>query len=449
MLRNLLFVVLVLTAGCSSGEGAVYLTIGSDRAIGGIDHFRVAAMNANMESMPGDVPLSGAPVAIPPPIGIQVRFPKGRSGSVSIHVDAIDHGGRVLAGGDTTANLSPGSETNAQLILRNGSPPVDGGTNPTPDLALPAPDLAANATPDLALPDLAPPADLTSVPDLVNPSGWTLQNSGTTNTLYSVYGFYTGDVYAVGDQGTILYTNDQGMTWTAQNSGTTSSLYGVWGSGPGDIYVVGASGTILHSADGSTWSPQSNPATQRLSAVWGSGGNDVYVVGVNGVILHSANGGATWTPQMSNSTGRLFSISGNSSLVLAVGDAVLHTSNGGLTWTSSDPAPFAVVFQAVSNPGPAGFFVVTSHGTIIKTVDAMSWAGSSSGVTHTLNGVWNSGAYGVWVTDDNGEILRSIDQGVHWTTTPCGCGQKLLYGVWGTTDIYVVGGGGVILHGPP
>ena len=29
-------------------------------------------------------------------------------------------------------------------------------------------------------------------------------------------------------------------------SGTTEPLNGVWGSGPGDVYVVGDSGTIMH-----------------------------------------------------------------------------------------------------------------------------------------------------------------------------------------------------------
>ncbi|MCI0457632.1 MAG: hypothetical protein L0Z62_11730 [Gemmataceae bacterium] len=70
-------------------------------------------------------------------------------------------------------------------------------------------------------------------------------------------------------------------------SGTGSDgLIGVWGSGPNDVYAVGDNGLILHSSDqGATWAPEVSGTTSNLTGVWGSGSSIVYAVGANGTIL--------------------------------------------------------------------------------------------------------------------------------------------------------------------
>jgi len=71
-------------------------------------------------------------------------------------------------------------------------------------------------------------------------------SSGTTNTLYGVWGSSGSNMFAVGDGGTILSYNNGLGRWSAMSSGTTNTLYGVWGSSPTDVFVVGNGGTILH-----------------------------------------------------------------------------------------------------------------------------------------------------------------------------------------------------------
>jgi hypothetical protein len=51
-------------------------------------------------------------------------------------------------------------------------------------------------------------------------------------------------VIAVGDEGLILRFN--GSTWTKMTSNTTSNLLAVWGLSPSNIYAVGENATILH-----------------------------------------------------------------------------------------------------------------------------------------------------------------------------------------------------------
>ena len=68
-------------------------------------------------------------------------------------------------------------------------------------------------------------------------------------------------------------------------SGTKYPLNGVWGSSSTDVFAVGDEGTILH-YDGSTWSPMESGLKKVLNAVWGTSGTDVFVAGDGGTILH-------------------------------------------------------------------------------------------------------------------------------------------------------------------
>lgn len=99
-------------------------------------------------------------------------------------------------------------------------------------------------------------------------SQWTAIETTTTADLNAVtfFGFFG---VAVGDGGTILYTNG-GSQWQAVDSGTDRDLYAVsyTGSGAGGGFVaVGEQNTILWSAFGNQWQSVAVPA-RRTS--WGS-----------------------------------------------------------------------------------------------------------------------------------------------------------------------------------
>lgn len=70
-------------------------------------------------------------------------------------------------------------------------------------------------------------------------------------------------------------------------SGTTERLWATWGSGsrPGDVFAVGERGTLLH-YDGSAWRPQASGTQASLKGIWGSGPHDIFVVGDAGTVLH-------------------------------------------------------------------------------------------------------------------------------------------------------------------
>src|SRR5438477_553202 len=76
--------------------------------------------------------------------------------------------------------------------------------------------------------------------------------SGTTALLRAVWGAGRRDAFAVGDRGTIVVSDDGGMTWTTQPSGVTAALRAVWGSDASDVYAAGDRGTLLR-LQGGTW----------------------------------------------------------------------------------------------------------------------------------------------------------------------------------------------------
>ena len=166
--------------------------------------------------------------------------------------------------------------------------------------------------------------------------GWCWSNPlPQGNTVISVWGTASTDVWAVGASGTILHSD--GSAWSGFPSETTSPLYGVWGSASTDVWAVGAPdhagdpGTILH-WDGSAWSSVPGVTYATVFGVWGSASSDVWAVDGNGNIVHWD--GSAWSLSIWTGTGLRGVWGSASNDVWAVGD-------GGTTlhWDGSAWAP--------------------------------------------------------------------------------------------------------------
>jgi hypothetical protein len=103
---------------------------------------------------------------------------------------------------------------------------------------------------------------------------------------------------AVGDQGTIVISDDAGQTWSPRTSGTTGSLIAIVHAplNSGDVIVAVGVEAIVVSADmGETWSVVPEPATGwgTLRGVFATK-ERVYAVGDGGVAWSSESPGGLW-----------------------------------------------------------------------------------------------------------------------------------------------------------
>ncbi len=96
----------------------------------------------------------------------------------------------------------------------------------------------------------------------------------------------------VGDYGTIVRTTDGGNNWTIQSSGTTQTLWAVSFTDSSNGTAVGEVGTILRTTDGGAhWITQPSGTVLNLRAVSFTDGNSGTAVGEGGVILRTTDGG--------------------------------------------------------------------------------------------------------------------------------------------------------------
>lgn len=112
---------------------------------------------------------------------------------------------------------------------------------------------------------------------------WTFQASSTTSVTTSATGSGTTVYIAATAVGTLTSSTGNG-TWTAVNAMSAKELWGVFAAGAGDVWAVGDSGTVTH-LSGGTWTAQTTGSAADLRAVWADA-NNVYAVGLNGAILH-------------------------------------------------------------------------------------------------------------------------------------------------------------------
>ena len=108
-------------------------------------------------------------------------------------------------------------------------------------------------------------------------AGWTVQTTSCP-TLRAIWGFGDSDLWAVGDQGTILHSGD-GNTWDVVPApaeiGSNYHFRGVFGCRPWAVWAVGTSMTGDHVTifwDGATWEIDDGPNDEGdllgLKGVW-------------------------------------------------------------------------------------------------------------------------------------------------------------------------------------
>ena len=237
-------------------------------------------------------------------------------------------------------------------------------------------------------------------------TGWERVPTGqASGTLWWVFGFPGGPIYAGGEGGVIVRSSD-GTTFEPMSTPGTDTVFGIWGASPDDVWAVGGAsesmGGFAWRLAGDTWMPEPSLPADVASgaAVWkayGTAANDVWLVGSNGVALH-------WdgTALQQGDTGvgsSLFTVHASGGRYAAVGGLAsgIVVEHDGTSWqnVTPDPAPQGLAGVTLGEDGTG--IAVGTFGTVL-TRSARGWAAEDIGfpLSRNLHGSWIDPDGGMW-----------------------------------------------------
>jgi photosystem II stability/assembly factor-like uncharacterized protein len=252
-------------------------------------------------------------------------------------------------------------------------------------------------------------------------------------------------VWAVGQNGLILYSADQGESWNVQRepAAEKASLKAVHFSNANTGLAVGENGTVLSTRDGGqSWSTRRLTESDALLTSVYLNGNQAWVVGGSGLVVNTNNTGdmyPDWSTQrgvakskdwiVSAANARLYGVHFDKIAAngWAVGEkgTVISTVNGGKQWKELEAAGgskatlLGVYFNTLAKdtPSPKGWAVGT-EGTLLTMNTTFGgeeiWSTEKLS-THTLNSVhFNADARRGWIVGENSTVLYTLDGGKTW-----------------------------------
>ena len=280
-----------------------------------------------------------------------------------------------------------------------------------------------------------------------NGKSWSHQDSGLSDDLSSIVFDDSGRVaVAVGDDGAILVSTNQGETWSAPSSHTGKNFNQVVISAERKIaFAVGDKGLIRKSSDnGETWDEPENLTANNINAIALSRDEkSILAVGDNGTILFYEDNGSNWMSVECGGHGKegndlnaiAFGNNGNEAIIVGDNATIILFRN---TSRSCKDIPVdngdtrmkrKLDFNAVkfSSDGKTAI-AVGNNGSIWYSADSGdNWASGTSNVSDDLISIALSsdGSLAVTVGED-GTFLVSTDQGKTWSNRESKTRSELL-----------------------
>ena len=132
-----------------------------------------------------------------------------------------------------------------------------------------------------------------------------------------------GRLFAAGEKGMVLRSDDQGRNWTYMPTGYKGSFWTGVVTADGSILAAGLRGSLYRSTDdGRTWTridTRSKSSITNLARV----GGEIVGVGLDGLVLRSADNGATFRTEVRDDRASLTAVTVN-----AAGEPVLYSRQG-------------------------------------------------------------------------------------------------------------------------
>jgi hypothetical protein len=269
------------------------------------------------------------------------------------------------------------------------------------------------------------------------------------NALHAVRALAADRVIAVGDRGTVLAWD--GHAWSLEDTPTRERLLAIEQAGSGDVFAVGEHGTILRRASGApSWSARASGTQATLRAIAATAANDV-LVGGDGLALHFD--GTSWTREalpvadVPDGTS-LVALAQHDGTIDALGSRTLDGGAPQRTILARDASGWHALSTVAADVGslcdlPDGTLVLS--GASARHGDGRTWQERPFGADRPLDALWCPRADDAWAAGYQGRLAHWDGHAWHREELS----TKLdLFDLDGTSpgDVWAVGEHGLIAH---
>lgn len=271
--------------------------------------------------------------------------------------------------------------------------------------------------------------------------------------------------WIAGYHGTILRSQDQGLTWELQPSGSTEALFRVSAVDANLAWICGSYGTILHTRDGGkSWHKQQTFTEEHLFGLDFINPRQGWAVGSRGTVMHTDDGGASWTNRAIDADIILNDVRFlDARQGWAVGEfgRIYHTRDGGLSWKKQN-SPIEVPFISGASRNLFRLLLSSSHGSwafgldgvILTSQDGQKWeVAAQDGASRAdarRDHLFSASSVGLkkWAVGERGTVLTSRIDSRDWDALGAKSSPSNLNGIaFGADDTgLIVGNRGIILR---
>jgi photosystem II stability/assembly factor-like uncharacterized protein len=254
-------------------------------------------------------------------------------------------------------------------------------------------------------------------------------------------------LFAVGDNGFVLKTNDAGINWNTVNIGCDRALSGVDFVNDSVAFIAGDDMNIYKTSNGGqSWVLGNNGFTSsQTTNIFAYDEQNIYVSG-NGGLFKTTNGGANWNNTgFGNITYTVQALSPDTLITTLNGGVIKISTDGGSSWadkSSSSITAFTLLFKT----GSTGY-TLNAWGRVHYTANAGdNWAQKHNCGFAIYDAKFINDSVGYFVAD-NGYIGKTTDGGNTWFQVESGT-IRHLRGICFTPDGtgYIVGKDGIMLR---
>jgi hypothetical protein len=264
----------------------------------------------------------------------------------------------------------------------------------------------------------------------------------TGNDLHDVWGFADGQLFVVGEVGTILH-DDGSWALEPMDVPTTEDLHAVWGASPDDVFAVGRCGMIVH-YNGEYWEIVQGPTDETLHDIWGTSSDAIFAVGDNGTFLRYDGSHWAVTPTHTHLTLKSVWASAPDDVYLIEGyQTILHFGGAGFSIVDTDSAEYNGL-NSVWGRSESEVYVAGSSGVVL-TYNGIEWTDDRIGGYDDLADIWVTGDTIIFTVGD-GHLGVSYPDGSKHYGYDTANNNKGYRAVWspGDTTAYAVGDNGMI-----